>query len=112
MTVRVFADFHAGRQVVYEKTYTGSPDCTSWSSENIPYKSDLNPGNAAIIENEAKSNDAFVLGRIPYDTTVTEAMVRGQSVIDFRQSPASAAIDSISQNLLGRLRKMETVARS
>ena len=75
-------------------------------------KADLNPDNTAIIEKKAKSNDAFILGRIPYDTTVTEAMVRGQTAIDFGPSPASSAIESTSQNLLERLTEMDTVSRS
>lgn len=44
-----------------------------------------------------------VLGWIPYDSLVTQAMVQGKTVIEFNQGPATRAIRDMGQKLFKRM---------
>jgi MinD superfamily P-loop ATPase len=46
-------------------------------------KFDLNPGQAEAIERLAKEKKIQVLGRIPFDPVITEAMVGGKTVFEY-----------------------------
>lgn len=64
-------------------------------------KADIFLDGAAQIEAYCREQNIEVLGRIPFDSTVTEAMVRGEPVTVFRpESPASIAIKQIWQNIV------------
>lgn len=59
-------------------------------------KADIYPEGAANIEAFCREQGIEVVGRIPFDLTVTEAMVQAQPVTAFRpDSPASEAIRSV-----------------
>ena len=75
-------------------------------------KADLNPENADIIENKAKEENVCFLGRIPYDNAVTEAMVRGKTIVECDRSGASVAVESIHRNLLAKVESLDRAAGS
>ena len=53
-------------------------------------KADLNPTQTAAIEAYCAAKGIEVVGRLPYDTAVTEAMVQGQPVTAYRAEGAMA----------------------
>jgi MinD superfamily P-loop ATPase len=56
-------------------------------------KADLYPAGTAEIEAFCEQNGLPVVGRLPFDTVVTEAMVQGQPVTAYRpHSPVSQAL--------------------
>lgn len=59
-------------------------------------KHDLNDGNTADIEEFCDRIGVDVVGRVPFDPKVTEAMVAGLPVVEFApNSPASVAINTL-----------------
>ncbi len=59
-------------------------------------KADIYPAGAAQIEAFCQEKNIGVVGRIPFDTTVTEAMVQGQPVTAYQPtSPSSWALQEI-----------------
>jgi len=48
-------------------------------------KCDVNNFNAEKIENYCKVHNIDVVGKLPYDTIVTDAMIQEQSVIEFSE---------------------------
>ena len=67
-------------------------------------KADIFLDGAAQIEEYCQKQNVEVMGRIPFDSTVIEAMVRGESVTAFRpMSPASISIRQIWQNIVKML---------
>jgi len=58
-----------------------------------------NPELTEQIENESRLSGATVLGRIPYDRTVTAAQIAGQSATEYGEGPASKAILEIWETL-------------
>ena len=67
-------------------------------------KADIYPAGAAQIEAYREANGVVVAGRIPFDPTVTEAMVRGEPVTAFGpHAPASQALSEIWQRVATRL---------
>jgi len=62
-------------------------------------KADLNAEQAQRIEQIAAGNDARVIGRIPFDSHVNEALLAGKTVVEFPEGKANAAIRSIWQEL-------------
>jgi MinD superfamily P-loop ATPase len=53
-------------------------------------KADLNPTQTAAIEAYSEEQGIEVVGRLPYDTTVTKAMVQGQPVTAYKPDGAMA----------------------
>lgn len=53
-------------------------------------KADLNPGQSVGIEAFCAAEGIEVVGRLPYDTVVTEAMVQGLPVTDYQPDGAMA----------------------
>jgi MinD superfamily P-loop ATPase len=47
-------------------------------------KADLNPGHTASIEIYCQAKGFEVVGKVPYDTVVTQAMVHGQPVTAYQ----------------------------
>ena len=54
-------------------------------------KADLNPAQTAAIEAYCAAQGIEVVGKLPYDTVVTEAMVQGQPVTAYQPDGAMAA---------------------
>jgi len=46
-------------------------------------KSSINSENTSKIEEYCKKNNIPIVGKLPYDTTITQAMIHEQSVIEF-----------------------------
>jgi len=55
-------------------------------------KWDVNPARADEIDRECAGRGLRVVGRIPFDTVVTEAMVRGQVVTEAPDNPVARAL--------------------
>ena len=63
-------------------------------------KFDLNVENTEKIEEYATEEDIQIMGRIPFDSQFTEAMVNGQPIVEYRpRSAASSAIHQIFENI-------------
>jgi MinD superfamily P-loop ATPase len=59
-------------------------------------KADIYPLGTKLIEAYCWDNDFEIAGKIPFDETVTEAMVHGEPVTAYRQaSPAAVAIQKV-----------------
>jgi len=59
-------------------------------------KADIYPDGSAEIEAFCREQDIKVVGRIPFDVTITEAMVQGEPVTAYRpDAPASQALQNI-----------------
>jgi MinD superfamily P-loop ATPase len=57
---------------------------------------DINPDVAGQIQEFCRANSVEVLGLIPYDKEVTEAMVNGKTIVEYNpESPVSREINSI-----------------
>jgi MinD superfamily P-loop ATPase len=67
-------------------------------------KADIYPEGAAQIEAYCAEHDIEVVGRIPFDPTVTEAMVQGRPVTAYDpDAPASQALVSVWQSVAARM---------
>lgn len=67
-------------------------------------KADIYPAGTAQIEAYCREHDIEVVGRIPFDAAVTEAMVQGEPVTAYRpESPAGRALRQVWQRVAGRL---------
>ncbi len=62
-------------------------------------KWDINSEMTTRIEVVAESLGATLAGRVPYDRSITEAQVRGQSVVEYTEGAASKAIQEIWRKL-------------
>jgi MinD superfamily P-loop ATPase len=58
-------------------------------------KADLNPARTGEIAAFCAGRGIEVVGRIPYDTVVTEAMVQGQPVTDYTDGPVTEALQEM-----------------
>ncbi len=67
-------------------------------------KSDIYPQGTAKIEAYCREHGVEVVGRVPFDVTVTEAMVQGQAITAFEpDAPASRALSEVWRRVAGRL---------
>jgi len=74
-------------------------------------KADVFPEGAAQIEAYCREHAIEMIGRIPFDATVTEAMVQGEPVTAYRfDAPASQAMRVIWQRVATRLIDWVSVA--
>jgi MinD superfamily P-loop ATPase len=72
-------------------------------------KADVFPAGAAQIETYCREHDIEMIGRIPFDATVTEAMVQGEPVTAYRSdAPASQAMQAIWQSVATQLNHQES----
>jgi MinD superfamily P-loop ATPase len=62
-------------------------------------KWDINPAMTATIESAATNAGATVLTRIPYDKSITEAQISGQSVVEHNEGPASQFIQTLWEKI-------------
>ena len=66
-------------------------------------KWDLNPETTLRIERTTVAAGAVPVGRIPYDTTFTTAMIHGRTVVDYPESEAAENIIRIWEQLCQRI---------
>ncbi len=69
-------------------------------------KADLNPEQARRIGDIARDNRARVIGSIPFDRVVNDALMAGKTVIDYGESRAEKAIRDIWLELKNILTKL------
>jgi len=69
------------------------------SSGVIVNKSDLNMEKAAEIREIARENGSNFLGMIPYNKQITEAQVKGQSVVEYTNGEITHTIKSIWERI-------------
>jgi MinD superfamily P-loop ATPase len=65
----------------------------------IVNKADLNPARTQEIRSFCASRSISVLGEIPYDTVITQAMVAGQPVTEYDQGLPTQALQAIWNRL-------------
>jgi MinD superfamily P-loop ATPase len=71
-------------------------------------KADVYPSGTEEIESFCRDNGIQSVGRIPFDLTVTSAMVQGEAVTAFRpDAPSSTAISAIWERVLVSLMESE-----
>ena len=67
-------------------------------------KWDINPEMTGKIEATAAEAGATILGRIPYDKSITTAQINGQSVVELNNGAASQAIQTLWEKLCQTLK--------
>lgn len=67
-------------------------------------KSDLNPEMAARMESACRERGVPVVGRIPYDPQVTEALRAGRPLVSFGSGPASWAVRCLWERAMEALK--------
>ena len=68
-------------------------------------KADIYPAGAQEIESYCRENGIETVGRIPFDVTVTAAMVAGEAVTAFQpESPSSVAIAAAWERVVQSLK--------
>ncbi len=65
-------------------------------------KADLNPARSEEIAAFCAARSVQVVGRIPYDDVVTEAMVHGRPVTEYADGPVSQAVRRMWERLRSR----------
>ena len=63
-------------------------------------KSDLNDEMSRQIKIKSEELGSTVIGHIPYDSIVTDAMVQGKTVVEFSDGPLTAEIKKIGEKIL------------
>ena len=66
-------------------------------------KADINPGRTAEVEALCHTEDVPLVGTIPFDTVVTEAMVHQQAVTEYDSGAVSQALQGVWGALRGHL---------
>ena len=67
-------------------------------------KCDINLDNTEKIEHYCKNNNIDIVGKLPYDTIVTEAMIHEKTVVEYSKGNFSNMIIDMWNNMRGRLR--------
>lgn len=63
-------------------------------------KSTINPENTAKIQQYCEQNSIPIVGILPYDTTITQAMIHEQSIIEFSDGTVSKDLRVMWKNIL------------
>jgi MinD superfamily P-loop ATPase len=63
-------------------------------------KYDINEENSTEIENYCSSQDIPVSAKIPFDNTVTEALIKGLPVVSYSNCKAAVEIKSLWENIM------------
>jgi len=66
-------------------------------------KYDINPENSRRIEDYCLGQGVEVASRIPFDNVFTEAMIKGQPVVEYSEGPVSREIRSLWQKIASAL---------
>ena len=100
--------------IVTEPTVSGVHDlervlqlCSHFGVQSLVCinKCDLNPEQAERIRTMAREHGARVIGEIPFDPAVNEALCAGKNLVEFDRGPAAAAVrgiwDALKSEILG-----------
>ena len=68
-------------------------------------KYDINDENTIAINNYCRENGVEVAATIPFDNAVTEAMVKGVSIIDYSDGKVAREIESLWQHISRKLQE-------
>ena len=68
-------------------------------------KYDLNDENTIAIHDYCRENGVEVAAMIPFDNAVTEAMVKGISVVEYSDGRVAREIKSLWQNIDHKLQE-------
>lgn len=68
-------------------------------------KTSINPDNTKKIEEYSKKNNINIVGTLPYDTTITQAMIHAQSVTEFSDGVLSQKIREMWSKILDVLQE-------
>jgi MinD superfamily P-loop ATPase len=63
----------------------------------------INVQNTKKIERYCTNTGIPIVGKLPYDTVITKAMINQQSIIEFSDGTLSHEIQKMWQNIQGRL---------
>jgi len=63
-------------------------------------KSTINPDNTSKIQQHCEENTIPIVGILPYDTTITQAMIHEQSIIEFSDGPLSNDLRAMWRKIL------------
>ena len=66
-------------------------------------KFDINLENTKKIEQYCKSNNIDIVGKLPYDTVITEAMIHEKTIIEYNNGNFSELVKNMWNNIYGRL---------
>lgn len=66
-------------------------------------KFDINKENSAKIEEYCIKNNISVVGKIPYDTVMTQSMIHEKTIIEYSKDNLSSEIRKMWSNIEGRL---------
>jgi len=66
-------------------------------------KADINPSRADEISAFCAAQGIALVGQVPYDTVVTEAMVRGRPVTEYDDGPVSRELKRVWERVKERL---------
>ena len=64
-------------------------------------KFDINLENTKKIEEHCKKNNIVVIGKIPYDTTMTRAMVEEKNILEYSNCEISIEINNMWEKIIG-----------
>jgi len=67
-------------------------------------KYDINLDNTKKIENYCKSNSIEIVGKLPYDNIVTEAMIHEKTIVEYSKEDFSDTIIDMWNKIEGRLK--------
>ncbi len=67
-------------------------------------KWDINPEMTARIEDASGKAGATVLGRIPYDASITQAQIQGLSIVEFNDGAAATAIKTLWESICQKMK--------
>ncbi len=67
-------------------------------------KCDINVDNTKKIEHYCKNNNIDIVGKLPYDTLVTEAMIHEKNIIEYSKGDFSDMVVDMWDNMKGRLK--------
>lgn len=70
-------------------------------------KSDLSNNNTEKIENYASDKGIGLIGKIPYDKQVVEAMINGKSIVEYTDNDTSRTIRNIWDQVRTKLNKLQ-----
>ena len=68
-------------------------------------KYDINTENTGRIEDYCNKNDIKIVGKLPYDTVFTEAMIHEKSVVEYSDSEVARIIKQMWEIIHGMLHK-------
>ncbi|RLB95337.1 MAG: hypothetical protein DRH76_08260 [Deltaproteobacteria bacterium] len=70
----------------------------------IVNKHDLSPARTAEIVADCKAKGLFLLGQVPFDPEVTDAMVAGQTIIEHNHGPLAQQLREIWDNITDHIK--------